>query len=410
MSFYNYRTESDLINGSDRSIRNPWFTKGGSEVVYTPVDDIAIGDYEYFQQHKTLSDGIVFYYECNDGGSGQYEVFDSVSKLRGESLLYPVGFGGANSALPVSEIYKSSGALRGCWVYEHKGHSGMGAPSMPRCHFSDVNFPETFKINNSWSIAIWFKGDPAAAQAEIFGTDTNLITYPNLIAWIVNSAPSEVTIELNGDDGAVHKRRVSKVILDANWHRYVITYNGIGNETDINRMKLYYDGGLDSVANLFEDASSCTDFDVTTDLDFYLGGFGVEATFFGLNQVVIWNRELSVDEVAVDYNSGDGLLWSPQIFSLNPSSIMRHESDYGNFQTGEDRGKHTEMVVAKFNSSRKTERGFLDKESLTFSANNALPWRDLEEREALTTATPYQPPTIPTRDSGFSWLNRTIAH
>jgi hypothetical protein len=176
-------------------------------------------------------------------------------------------------------------------------------------------------------------------------------------------------------------------------------------------MKLYYDGSIDSVANLFDDASSCTDFVITV-LDFYLGGFGVLATLFELNQVVIWNRELNSSEVAVDFNTGDGLLWSPQIFPFNCSAFDRHDSEYNNFADETTRGNHEEIIVTKFDSpgSHKTGNGYLDRESLSESANNALPWRNIDERNLLTASEDMeiQTFTIPRDDSGYSWSFSTF--
>jgi hypothetical protein len=398
MSFYNYRTERELMNGSDRKNRNPWFVKTGNSIAHTSVDDIAVGDYSYYQQHKTLSQGIVFYYECNDGGSGTYEVFDSTDKIRGEIAKFG---GGINSA---GDLYNSTGAIRGCWRFTNT--------TLPSIRFISDVFYDTLRYHKSWSIAFWAKTDAWINEdTEVMGRTETINTLPDFRVY--QRVGGTFRLGLYGEKVMVippKTREVQLADLNNVFQRYLVTYNGTGNETDANRMKSYKDGVLHSVASTFENMVGTTDFSDTTNLDFYLGGNSAFVYSFDLNQVVLWDRELSADEVAVDYNNGDGLLWSPQVFPFNCSAFDRHDSEYDNFQTGEDRGKHTEMVVTNFNApgSHKTVRGFMDKESLTLSANNALPWRNLEEREVLTATIPYQPPTIPTSDLGVSWLNRTM--
>ncbi len=403
MSFYNFQKERELISGAERRNRNPWFVKTGNSVAHTAVDEIRIGDYKYFQQHKTLSDGIVFYYECNDGGSGQYEVFDSIGKLKGELLLTdlidppPV----TNLLTTATSMYAPLGALRGCWKPIIQGTTQLGDDVYPYCHFSDEVFPNTFKINDSWSIGFWLKGELLVGGANIFGT-SNRAGGANPGFQVMTSpgdGNSYLVVVLKNTRG---ERAVWKQFVDAEWHRYIVTYKGSGGETDVSRIKLYCDGSFESLASGFDDLALDSDF---TEPDFYLGSITESDCY--LNQVVVWNRELNATEVVVDYNAGKGLFWSPQVFDFNCSAFDRHETEYDNFADETTRGNHEEIIVTKFGApgSHKTGNGYLDRASLSESANNALPWRNLDERNLLTASEDMeiQTFTIPRDDSGYSW-------
>lgn len=411
MSFYNFQKERELISGAERTHRNPWFVKTGNSIAHTSVDEITIGNYGYFQQHKTLSGGIVFYYECNDGGSGQYEVFDSVSKIRGELLLTDILEPPPTTGLltPASSMYDSAGALRGCWKPIIQGQNFDGDDVYPYCHFSNSIFPDTFKTYNSWSIAFWFRSGLYNTAPSIFGTVIGN-TYPRLQMRITpgDGTPSTLYFVLDNDD---RHWDLSRELSDESWHRYVITYRGEGDELDNGRMKLYYDGVLDSEAYVVVDY--VTIYEIVNP-DFYLGGkwsVGEGAIPTTINQVVIWDRELNSEEVAVDYNVGNGLFWSPQIFPFNSSAFDRHETEYDHFADETTRGNHDEIIVTKFSApgSHKTGNGYLDRASLSESANNALPWRNLDERVLLTASEDMeiQTFTIPRDDLGYSWSSTT---
>ena len=117
----------------------------------------------------------------------------------------------------------------------------------------------------------------------------------------------------------------STSILDGNWHHIAFTYN-----TTIisNNLKIYIDGSLDNSVN------RTTVVGGTGSNTLYIGEFRGANFFSGhIDEIAIWNTELSASDITSIYNSG-----SPaDLTSLSPLSWWRN-GDGDTYPTLNDNG------------------------------------------------------------------------
>jgi len=109
---------------------------------------------------------------------------------------------------------------------------------------------------------------------------------------------------------------------DGNWHHLVVTYDGSSSASGV---KMYVDGSQVSLT-ILKDTLSET---IQVDIDLLIGGWGSaqqpRLLFKGLiDELLIYTRVLSSDDIAIRYNSGNGQLpYSTSNPIIYPKSSIR---------------------------------------------------------------------------------------
>ena len=183
-----------------------------------------------------------------------------------------------------------------------------------------------FSTDNPFTISCWIKRIGSAdsggvvgmvtksAQTSFGGVDSPFEGYalwfndsqqrrPSFLLYRNISTPTEQL--------RVQASSLAFTDTDTNWHNIVVTYNGNSN---LSGVTMYIDGS--SVAIELESADTLDPGDdITTSTDLCIGGFinntGDNSRIYSfagnMDEIAIWSKELSADEVAASYNSGAGV-------------------------------------------------------------------------------------------------------
>jgi len=158
-----------------------------------------------------------------------------------------------------------------------------------------------FGPNDSFSIELWFKKDATTplSEEEVFvGRDDEPLS--SLHWWVGLWTGGEAAFVLRDrNNSAVSLLGGSSDLTDGEWHHVVVV-----RDSDLGQTRLYVDGVLnDSV-----DITYTTGFDSAT-AALNLGWLNLDSGYnFGgsLDEVAIYNKWLSEEEIAEHYNSGAG--------------------------------------------------------------------------------------------------------
>jgi len=180
-----------------------------------------------------------------------------------------------------------------------------------------------FNVDDEFSISCWIKKTSADPSGETFAglvskmsqtavTDSGDSAFDGYSFYMDASTQqqprfvlvvaSEVLRVAGGD---------ADEIADTDWHHLVVTYNG---NAALNGVKMYLDSAALSMSQV-EDSLE-TDDDMLTSADMSFGAFinnpnATPASIFwhfhgNMDEIAIWDKELSSDEIDDLYNSGDG--------------------------------------------------------------------------------------------------------
>ena len=200
------------------------------------------------------------------------------------------------------------------------GHDRTDAVVVPDNNLLD------FSTDTPFTLSVWIKrGDPdrggivgmltKAAQAS--ATDS---AFEGYFLWFSDTQQRRPAFLLYKNVSGLQQLRVEAASLafadnDFNWHNIVATYNGNSN---LDGVKIYIDGS--SVTTQLEPGHPDTlppGADITTSTPLVMGGIVNNTAanpvqrlwpFSGnMDEVAIWSKELSAEEVAASYNSGAGV-------------------------------------------------------------------------------------------------------
>ncbi|MEM5805138.1 MAG: LamG domain-containing protein [Candidatus Aenigmatarchaeota archaeon] len=132
--------------------------------------------------------------------------------------------------------------------------------------------------SNRLTISSWIKRSVTGVEHQITARDA-------LDFWIGsdNKLKAHITGVLRSSTGT---------ITDTNWHHVAVTYDG-------SNVKFYIDGALDST---IADAAGL---EVMTNNNIYIGWNGTSMSFNGtIDEVKIFNKSLTTDEIKVEYQLG----------------------------------------------------------------------------------------------------------
>jgi hypothetical protein len=167
-----------------------------------------------------------------------------------------------------------------------------------------VTFFSTHQIG---SIEAWFKTDYSGAAQQIVSASDSTNASTDLTIFIATNGNPYIKVR-NNAGGTVLEGYVATDYSDGSWHHLVVTFDGT-------TVIVYKDGG--TAAGGEQDSSTAgggnwTNLDTNIDDPTDYGGFliGMRDTYYGvefvgkINDVAIWDVELSAADVVAIYNSG----------------------------------------------------------------------------------------------------------
>lgn len=189
-----------------------------------------------------------------------------------------------------------------------------------------------FERTDAFSVECWFKTSPSVNQDMVSRMEAsapykgwNLQVGPNgwIYMYLINStsANNYIGVSVNTD------------YSDGTWHHVVATYDGSSTAAGIH---IYVDG-VDKVLAVVRDTLSLT---IQNAIDCCIGARGTGAYFWNgyLDEVVIYNKELSQDEAEFRYYCGTGReemsLSAYALWHLNESSGASAADSSGNGRNG----------------------------------------------------------------------------
>lgn len=184
-----------------------------------------------------------------------------------------------------------------------------------------------FTNTDAFSISCWFKRTRTGVSEFLVSkqdSTSNSRGYTLLIPFDDN----KVTVVIRNNTATSGRLIVdcATVITDTNWHNIIMTYDGSSNVSGIN---LYLDGNNDT--GVTSGTLSAT---ISNTASFQIGAKNAANEFSGnIDEVVIWDSELSASDVTSIYNSGV----PNNISSLSPLSWWRM-GDNDTFPTITDNG------------------------------------------------------------------------
>jgi len=248
------------------------------------------------------------YYDMSDGsGATVSDVSSAGNNLDGTK----------RSATSGNPQWDSTNKVRGSnsLVFNHTQKDAVIVP--------DNNLLD-FNVNDSFSISCWVKrsgGTPnqeggwVAKMAQQAGNgDGAFEGYAFYTFDTLQKQPAFLLLDNTGGQELLRvKATNASLINDTNFHNVIVTYNG---NSDLSGVKIYLDGT--SVDLTQQDDSLEVADDILTSTDLTIGAFinnpvasdntNQNDIFSGnMDEVAIWTKELSQDEVTAVYNGGSGV-------------------------------------------------------------------------------------------------------
>jgi len=161
--------------------------------------------------------------------------------------------------------------------------------------YIDFGSIASFERTDSFSFEFWLK-ILGPSDSTIIRTIWKYATTGYLM-YIQNK---HIYLFLDGSDGGRIIVHGDANVQDSNWHHIVITYNGSSSASGVN---IYVDGSLDSMSTDADALASSILTGTTLKMcdetaNYFLNGY--------LDEVIIYEKELSLSEVQARYNSGSG--------------------------------------------------------------------------------------------------------
>lgn len=149
--------------------------------------------------------------------------------------------------------------------------------------------------SNQWSFSIWIKPDNTAAQYTIYSKVTN---DGNVYGWgFYQLATAKIRAQVRTASSLTLHDGSLSVNVGA-WNHIVITYNGGSN---LNGLKIYVNGVLDTIP-----ASATLAGTLLLGQDAMIAARNTTWYYPGrMDEMTVWNKELTTLEVSELYNSGD---------------------------------------------------------------------------------------------------------
>jgi hypothetical protein len=383
-----YKDERELlaIGGGIRQ-NNPWLVEQGG---FTRQSWGSSSSKRLFSNYANLIDRLVFYYGFEDEST-------LVQPVWGEDYLngnQTPGYPRENLVdVPPSSFLPATGKDRLAWNFNHNNKQWLEFPNFSTAlHELDYNKPFSLSFWLYWTFPAW--------DQVIFNTNKSSMSINSIYSYI--TLGNRLHIGISSTAGNRISRSVNFALFANTWVLVTLTYRG---NRSSNGFSIYVNGVKPaSTTNTAGVVASIGDQSIEL-----AGWIAVQNYCLGgkLDQFLIWNKELTATDVTDLYQSGQGLT-----FDYVPALIRKRSSffadfyGYSNFIGPESRPTNNEIYVDRFSApgDRRTCRGYLDAESQSLSAYNALPYRNLEGRRWLQETEPSVFASVPETDSGYSWI------
>ena len=164
--------------------------------------------------------------------------------------------------------------------------------------YVDIGNTLDFTNTDAFSISCWFKRTRTGVSEFLISkqdSTTNSRGYTLLIPFDDN----KVTVVIRNNTASSGRLIVdcTTAITDTNWHHIVMTYDGSSNVSGVN---LYLDGNNDT--GVTSGTLSAT---ISNTASFQVGAKNGANEFSGnIDEVAVWDSELSASNVTTIYNSG----------------------------------------------------------------------------------------------------------
>jgi len=162
---------------------------------------------------------------------------------------------------------------------------------------------------NDFSIAFWIRTTSIDSMLPIFKRDGYFVGYQ------ISMVNGYVGFLLGDTDGYINKPTASaSTVHDGNWHHVVMTFDRDSNAI------VYIDGNQDGTEDISAYQKS-----ISSAIDLY---FSRDASFTGsLDDIRIYNKALTSEEVTRLYNSGRGTESYPAVYTAFPFEIEPTKQD-----------------------------------------------------------------------------------
>ena len=214
---------------------------------------------------STLLDDILAYYNCNEGSGNAIDQVGSVD-------------------LTVDANYGETGILSDAFGFVIADTDYVG------------NY-DGFKFAGSFSMSFWMKTSHGGIyKALIANIDVGIAHGYDFM--VRPTGVGTATIEASFRGVASDTLTSTTPVNDGAWHHVVVTLNVVGGA-----VKIYVDGGV-------AEDSGIANIDFLPASRFYIGARAGALWYEGIiNEIGIWERELTVAEVAELYNTGIGITY-----------------------------------------------------------------------------------------------------
>ena len=205
----------------------------------------------------------------------------------------------------------------------------------------DAPISDSLSITDTITVSAWIKAEawrPNWWDGEIAGT--NYVTGPsNSTGYVLRSGDNgtlSFTVSVNGVIDWKEARTTQGAMSTGQWYHVVGTYDGTNPHVYIN--------GVDATSVKCLNADCDTPLTPTamsaSNHDFQIGNDGWGRYFDGsIDEVSVWNRNLSANEIAGMYNGGDGNILQDEVPIGDPgapTNVRRISGDRNDFVLGWD--------------------------------------------------------------------------
>jgi len=156
-----------------------------------------------------------------------------------------------------------------------------------------------FNKSNSFSFSCWIKRASTGTEEAILSKINHTSTFKGYEISFISNNTFRLLLINSGSSTQLIRRHSSSAITDTNWHHIVATYDGSANTSGIN---LYLDGNLNNGT-----VTGTISGDIDNSFPFCIGSRNELGAFFDgkIDEVAIFNAELSASDVTDIYNSGE---------------------------------------------------------------------------------------------------------
>ena len=163
----------------------------------------------------------------------------------------------------------------------------------------------SFDYNNSFSFSMWFKKDNTTSGRLVTKHDGGNSPYPGYSLYLAAS-DNKIKYSFYSNSSDTNRINVSWIddrFTDGNWHLFTFTYNG--NTHDANDCNLYIDSELITNKSITDNTLNTST--ITTKKLNICNLDGYNQSFMGIiDEIGIWDRVLTPEEVSALYNDGIG--------------------------------------------------------------------------------------------------------